>query len=188
MDIRFLSGRRVYLRALEETDVERCHRWINDPEVRRFLLSIRPMDLVAERSWFAAIPRSSPPSDVLFSICLHEGERHIGTTALHRIDWPNRKATSGTLIGEKETWGQGYGTEAKDLLLRYAFDTLGLHRVSSEVLAFNERSARHLVSNGYVEEGRRRSSIFRDGKWWDEVLFGVLADEWRGRVANRDIS
>lgn len=177
----FLSGKRLYLRPLEETDLDRCCRWINDPEIRPFLLNQWPLDAISEKQWHEGRDRSLPPSCLTVAIVLHDGDRHIGNMGLHKIDWRSRHGETGTLIGEKECWGQGYGSEAKELLLAYAFDTLGLHRVTSVVLATNARSLGCQRKCGYVEEGRLRQHVFTNGQWVDEVILGILAEEWRAR-------
>ena len=179
--IEFLRGDRLYLRPLEESDLPRCQRWINDPEVRRFLLPQRPMDLAAEIAWWKNQDRDMLPRALVLAIVLRDGHRHIGNTGLHAIDWINRMAETGTLIGEGDCREKGYGSEAKELLIDYAFQTLNLHRLNSHTMAFNERSAAYLRKTGYVEEGRLRSAYFRDGKYHDAIIFGLLRDEWRER-------
>ncbi len=183
--VRFLVGTRLYLRSIEEADLPACQRWINDPEIRPFLLTFRPIDAKAEREWWEGHDRSPQPASLHFAIVLDEGDRLIGTTGFVRIDWRNRCASTGSLIGEKDCWGQGYGTEAKNLLLEYAFDTLGLHRVESETFAFNERSARHLLRTGFREEGRSREAFFCRGRFHDSIRYGLLDHEWRALQAER---
>lgn len=179
--IKYLSGKHVYLRPIEAEDMPTCQVWINDPEVRRFLSHVRPVDGVSEAGWHASHDRGLLPREVQFGIALHEGDRYIGNTSFMKIDWVSRAATSGTVIGEKDCWGKGYGTEAKALLIQYGFLTLNLNRLHSEVIAFNERSARHLLANGYTLEGRRRQACFRDGVYHDMLDFSLLREEWLAR-------
>lgn len=179
--IMFLEGERLYLRPLEETDLGRCRYWMNDPELLQFLKRRFPLTEAEERAWFerrTAVPANALPTEVLFAIVLKDGNRHIGNLGLHRIDWLHGEATSGTVIGEKDCWGKGYGSEAKMLLLRYAFLTLNLRRVSSAVYSTNPRSLACQKKCGYVKEGCRRARYIRDGVPVDEVLLGVLRDEW----------
>lgn len=181
----FLIGSAVNLRPLNvETDLDTRWRWVNDPEIRLFVKHRLPMTIEQEREWFTK-PR---PNDVVLGIevkpsVIGKPGRLIGTTALHRINWLQRYATSATLIGEKDCWSRGYGTEAKTLLLRYAFMELNLHRVTSNVLATNERSMRCQLKCGYREEGRLRQMFFVNGAWVDLVTLGVLRDEWIERFA-----
>ncbi len=74
--------------------------------------------------------------------------------------------------------GQGYGTEAKMLLLDYAFNTLNLRKVCSTVLAFNGRSQRYNEKCGYVVEGVQKAQVFRDGSYHDLILMAVFRDDW----------
>ena len=177
--VEFLSGKRLYLRPVEAGDLAACCLWMNDPAVRQSLLTQWPVDEIGERQWFESHDRGRPRHDITLAIVLRDGDRLIGTMGLYGIDWRNRRASTGTVIGEKDCWGQGYGSEAKQLLLAYAFDTLGLHRLDSEVLASNLRSLQCQKKCGYVEEGRRRQAVFANGAWVDIILIGILADDWR---------
>lgn len=179
MTVRFLVGERIYFRPVEEADLPQLQAWINDPEVRGRLLQFRPLDMEAERAWWKSHDRSQTPGSLHFAICLVEDDVLIGTTGFVNIDWLHRCAETGTLLGEAAHRGQGYGTEAKQLLVAYAFDTLNLHRLQSRVFADNAPSLRHLLRCGYVEEGRRREALFRDGRRHDEIVLGLLASEWR---------
>ncbi|MBP9760373.1 MAG: GNAT family N-acetyltransferase, partial [Candidatus Pacebacteria bacterium] len=96
----------------------------------------------------------------------------------HHISWINRTATSGAFIGDVAHQGQGYGTEAKMLLLDYAFNTLNLRKVCSTVLAFNGRSQRYNEKCGYVVEGVQKAQVFRDGSYHDLILMAVFRDDW----------
>jgi len=116
---------------------------------------------------------------VHFAIVAGPEQRLVGTTALLDIHWPFRFAQTATLIGDPADWGQGYASAAKALLCRYAFDTLGLHRLESHTLAGNLASQRHLLKNGYRQEGVFRSRVFRAGAWHDTVHFGLLSEDWR---------
>jgi RimJ/RimL family protein N-acetyltransferase len=177
--VKFLIGERLYLRPIEESDLTRCQRWINNPEVRQFIATQFPVDEIGERDWHTKRNRSVPPSSMTFAIILNDGDEHIGNMGLERIDWHNRSAITGTLIGDPQHRGKGYGSAAKMLLLGYCFDTLGLERVATKVLATNERSLRCQLKCGYKEEGRLRRTHFVAGRWCDTVILSILADEWR---------
>jgi RimJ/RimL family protein N-acetyltransferase len=114
------------------------------------------------------------------SLAVHvrETNRLIGTCALSQLDSDNGSALYHITIGEKDTWGRGYGTEATRLLLDHAFETLSLHRIGLSVFSFNERAIRSYLSCGFVMEGRAREAIWRDGRWWDEITMSVLHSDW----------
>jgi RimJ/RimL family protein N-acetyltransferase len=88
-----------------------------------------------------------------------------------------RTATYAILIGPPHQ-GHGYGTEATRLVVRYGFAELGLHRIQLAVIGGNERALRTYRKAGFVEEGRSRESLYRDGAWHDEIRMSILDREW----------
>jgi len=172
----FLRGENVVLRPLGKSDLPRLLRWINDPEVRYFLEAFMPMHEGEEEEWLESLSKRKP-NDLVLAIETKEGE-HIGNIGLHRISWRDRTAVTGALIGEKEYWGKGLGTEAKMLLLDYAFNTLNLRKICSQVLAFNGRSIAYSKKCGYVEEGTFRAHIFRNGEYHDLVNLAVFKKDF----------
>ncbi len=171
----FLKGAHLFLRPLEMSDRERCTIWVNDPEVRRFISIIFPTSLDQEQSWLQE--SMNLKNAVKLAIETHEGV-HIGNITVHDIDWINRTAETGTMIGDKKYWGNGYGTEAKMLLLDYLFNTLGLRKVHSSAYAFNERSINYSLKCGYTVIGRLKAERFHDGDYHDVVLLEVFKDQW----------
>ena len=173
----FLQGRRVYLRPILRKDIPNIVRWINNTEVTRFLATYLPMMEADEEQWLDDLPKKKV-TDLVFVIVVAEGDRAIGVMGLHKINGKDRTATTGAIIGEKEYWGKGYGTEAKMLLLHYAFNTLNLRKICSSFISFNRRSHAYQLKCGYVEEGRLRRQIYRNGRYWDEVLMAVFKKDW----------
>jgi RimJ/RimL family protein N-acetyltransferase len=179
MNCPFLIGERLVLRPLDVSDLELCLEWINDPEVSAHLGRHRPMSRTMETEWLAGQYKSE--SDLSLAIALTDGDRHIGNVGLHSIDSTNRSAEFGILIGEPDARGQGYGLEASRLILSYAFDELGLHRVMLRVFPFNDRALRTYARLGFREEGRLRESYHRRGAFHDTILMSILESEWRTR-------
>jgi len=103
----------------------------------------------------------------------------IGSNGLAGIDWLNRMAETETEIVRGEYRGGGYGTEAKHLLLEYGFAHLGLHMVWSQAWAFNTRSCEALRKQGYRDAGRLAWTGFKSGEMADDLVFDLLASEWR---------
>jgi diamine N-acetyltransferase len=175
-----IYGTRVRLRAIERDDIPRFVRWFNDPEVRQHLLMHHPMSLVQEEKWFEQHAQRDPATQVL-AIETLEGV-HIGNIGLDDVNWKNRNAELGIVIGEKEYWGQGYGTDAIKTLLAFAFDELNLHRVSLRVDADNPRGIRCYEKCGFQREGTTRDVVFAEGKYKDQHIMSVLCPEF---YANR---
>ncbi|TSC69945.1 MAG: GCN5-like N-acetyltransferase [Parcubacteria group bacterium Gr01-1014_46] len=171
----FLSGKKTILRPVFREDIPYLLKWINDPDVRQFVASIFPTTQKFEEDWVDGLGKDK--DNIVVVIETKEG-KPIGLMGLHRIDWVNRLATTGALIGDKEYWGKGFGTDAKMALLDYAFNTLNLNRINSDVIAFNERSLNYSLHCGYQVEGRKRQAMFRHGKYWDRIELGLLREEW----------
>ncbi len=171
----FLKGHKVVLRPVEETDLPHMQRWINDAEITRGLLQIFPMSMQDEREWLEKMRKNA--TGFILAIETQAG-RHIGSMGMHGISWRDGTAFTGTLIGEKDCWGQGYATDAKMQLLHFAFHTLNLRKIYSSALEFNTASWRYNLKCGYREEGRRIAQYYRDGKYWDEILLACFREEW----------
>ncbi len=172
----FLKGKKVVLRPLcKETDLDSIYRWINDPEVNKYVEGYLPMTKEAEAEW---IEKVSKNKDIILAIETFGG-RHIGSMGLHNIKWKDRIATTGAMIGEKDCWGKGYGTDAKMILLNYAFNTLNLRKIFSSVFSFNKRSIAYSLKCGYEVEGLLKRQRFVNGRYYDEVLLGVFKKKWQ---------
>ncbi len=171
----FLSGRKTNLRPVSRADIPTLLRWVNDPEVRDFVLGTFPWTEKMEEDWFDKLGKDE--SKVTLVIETKEGKA-IGTMGIHNINWVSRTGTTGAMIGEKDCWGQGYGTDAKLVLLQYAFDTLNLFRIRSDVIGFNDRSVRYSLRCGYKVEGTRPKDIFKRGQYWDRIELGVFREDW----------
>ena len=171
----YLVGRKVHLRPLLESDAAECWAWFNDPDVRR-TLAIRalPNTEAASRAFIHSL---DPRRDQAFAIMTREGDVYVGNCALHLIHPVDRHAALGLVIGRKDQWGKGFGTEAVRLLCRYAFDELNLHRVALSAYAINERGLRLYARVGFKIEGRLREHVFIEGRYVDEVMMGLLRGE-----------
>jgi RimJ/RimL family protein N-acetyltransferase len=160
----FLQGKKTILRPLnKQTDLPYLTRWINDPEIRSFVLVYQPQMLESEEQWVDAIANNKRPNDILLAIETLDG-RFIGTMGLHNISWKDRTATTGAIIGEKEFWGKGYGSDAKMALLDYAFNTLNLHKICSAVIAYNERSLNYSLHCGTRSRDASASRSLKTGR------------------------
>lgn len=164
-------------------DARLMMRWINDPDTRQFLMRFAPVMLEGEEKWLsemaAGTAHMSAVSNVVFLLVDKSTNKRVGSMGLHRIDWKNRNAITGTMIGERHSRNKGLGSDAKMLLLNWAFNELGLNKVESRVLAFNDRSLAYGKKCGYQEVGRLHRHIWRNGQWHDEYILEVHADDWR---------
>ncbi len=171
----FLFGKMVRLRPFAKLDVSTLTRWINDPAVREFVLATFPKTEKQEEEWFNAL--GSDDKNIILGIETIDGVL-IGSMGIHRINWIDRICTTGAMIGEKDYWGKGYGTDAKMILLDYIFHTLNLHKVCSAVIAYNKRSLHYSLHCGYTIEGTRKAHIFKKGRYWDLIELGLFKKDW----------
>lgn len=177
----FINGKHLYLRPPSKSDLPNFVRWFNDPEVWIFLNRIYPMTEMAEEKWLERLAERT--NDIVLVIVLKGRtpvqDRPIGTIGIHGIERENGVATTGAVIGEKDCWNKGYGTEAKMILLEYAFNTLNLRKIYSRVLAINPRSRAYSEKCGYVIEATLPKAHFRNGCYIDGYILAVYADTWR---------
>ena len=175
-----IEGNLVVLRRHLPDNVAAFRRWYADPEVARLArYQDSPMREDEVDRYFQV--RALGPESMTMAIHERSTERLIGTCAFSQLDGENGSAMYHITIGEKDTWGRGYGTEATRLMLDHAFGSLGLHRIALSVFEFNERAIRAYAACGFLTEGRLREAVWRDGRWWDELSMSVLAPEWRAR-------
>jgi RimJ/RimL family protein N-acetyltransferase len=172
-----IVGEKTRLRAIERSDIPMFVRWFNDPELLRYLAMYLPMSQAAEEQWFEA--QLQDDSSHVFVIETLDDAVPIGNLDLHGIDWLNRCAGCGISICEKSYWNQGYGTDALRTLVRFAFQELNLNRVSLQVFDFNARAIRSYEKIGFRHEGRLRQARFVEGRYVDELIMGLLREEWR---------
>jgi len=178
MDVVGIQGARIRLVPLDRAEhFENFLRWFNDPEITRWVSQFMPVTREAEEKWLERTLASE--HDVVLAI-LDENGCHIGNAGLHSIDWRCRSAVTGTVIGEKDAWGKGYGTDVMRTRARWAFEELGLNRLQSECFAQNLASARCLEKTGYRRIGVARQAEWRHGAWQAMILWDLLAEDWFG--------
>jgi RimJ/RimL family protein N-acetyltransferase len=172
------EGELVRLVPLDrEKHLDNAQRWVNDPEItHNLLIGDFPMTKLAEEDWFNKASQRDE-KEISFAIELLSGE-HIGFSGMHSIHWKDSSALTGTLIGARDQWGKGYGSDAARVRTRYAFEVLGLRYLISAVLEGNDRSLGMLKKAGYVECGRYPKRIWKRGRYVDEILLYMTREMW----------
>lgn len=168
-----LRGEKVTLRPVTRDDYPRFLSFSNDVEVELAGGGDPPVPRALEyvQKFF-----EEGSGKTIFAI--EADGKLIGGCGLYHIDESSRHAELGISIGDKEYWGRGYGREAVSLVLDYAFRLRNLRRVWLEVHAENERAIRAYHACGFVEEGRQREHMWLAGRYVDNVMMGVLREEW----------
>jgi len=178
--VKFLIGSHVYLRPIEKDDLPQLYCWFNDPEIRGLTGEVFPTSLAGMEEFLAKI--QSDASRVWFAVVLQENNQLIGETGLLRMFPAWRTTDLSIIIGDKAVWSKGYGTEAIDLLLNYAFGYLNYHRVAIGVVGTNERALHFYERVGFKREGIQRDGYFYNHTYCDFVMMSILEDEYRERV------
>lgn len=169
-----LHGDKLSLEPATADDLPLFCAWFANLDVTRYLLLRFPPSMAMEEEWFKRVAESR---ETVYWVMKVEG-RTVGSTALHEVDWMNRHAGSGTVIGDSNDWGKGYATEATRLRTAFAFNELGLERLETESFAENIGMHTALRRAGYRDIGRRTHQQFAGGRWHDTLIFELLREEW----------
>jgi RimJ/RimL family protein N-acetyltransferase len=174
---KLFEGKLVKLVAVDlEKDMELMELWDRDSEYKR-QLDIVPATMYSagmSKEWY----ENSLAQGARFMIRTVEEDKAIGFVDLDGFNWSARDAWVGIGIGDADYRGKGFGTEAMQLLLRYAFSALNLNRVNLGVFDFNERAIKSYEKCGFKYEGTEREVIYKDDKRYGVINMGILRDEW----------
>jgi len=186
-----LAGDLVTLRPFRDEDLPALTEAIGDPEAARLTGSAHTAAAAGQgpdeellRQWYST--RNDQPDRLDLAVVDNATGSCVGEAVLNEWEEPNASCNFRILIGPSGR-DRGLGTEATRLILRHAFEALGVHRVGLEVYAFNPRGRRAYEKVGFVPEGVRREALRFDGQWVDSVLMAVLDREWaqhRGHPAD----
>ena len=171
MSIIGLKGEGVRLVPIDRTlHFENALIWMNDPEVTASLEFNLGMTRRQEEAFF---DRVEGPNDTDFVWAILDGhEAHVGFIGLHAIHWRHRSAKGGIVLGERSAWGGGLATASVRIRTRFAFETLGLHRIEGHTV--NPAMRRVYEKAGYTREGTIREAFWREGSWVDAESYAIL--------------
>ncbi|NEU56775.1 GNAT family N-acetyltransferase [Halorussus sp. MSC15.2] len=176
----FLEGEEVTLRPVEPADIEFVQRCMNDARVWRPALDVNPTNYDQCEEFFENVV--SGEDGVHCLAC--DGDEPLGIVALTGSQYgPTETARSRD--AELAYWfapehhGQGYGSDAAETMVAYAFDDRNLRRVSAQVGSFNDASAGLLESLGFDHEGTLREAAWFRGEYHDVLCYGLLREDWR---------
>lgn len=173
----FLRGPRVRLRPLERDDLPRYAELFSDPEVNLSYGGLGVPDSLSklQRRYDAG---EFDTTDLRLHLVIEAEGEVIGQVYLENDEnLPSRAAIFGILIGAGHL-DRGYGTEASVVLLNYAFGILGYHKINLDLFEYNARAQAMYEKLGFVHEGRRRENHWSRGRFWDDILMGITAEEW----------
>lgn len=171
----FIMGKKNGLRKLNSNDItEKYVSWMNDREVTKFLESgYFPTDLEALHQYVASQNTDRSLFLGIFDI-LSDNHVYIGNVKLANINWIHRTAEFGIMIGEKDYWGKGYGTEVTHLLIDYGFQILNLRKIYLGVFGNHESAIKAYEKAGFEVEGIMKNHLFLEGNYVDKVWMSVF--------------
>ena len=132
-----------------------------------------------EKDWGAMFEDTQSNSDFSFVIRRIEDSQAVGFISLSGIKVKNRNGVIGLAVMDPASRRQGYAHEAMQLLLAFAFDHIGLHKVRLSVHGYNTAAIKLYEKLGFILEGTNRESVFHEGRWYPQYDYGLLQKEWR---------
>ncbi len=172
-----LQGNLVQLKPVEPEQAVKWFKTWDQDSMYLCLLDSEPANLWAETESKTFL-EELVPKIYFFSIHAVEDDKPIGSISLDSFDWIAGNSWVGIGIGEPDYRSKGYGTDAMQVIVRYAFRVLNQHRVSLGVFEYNTRAIRSYEKAGFIEEGRLRQWVNRFGRRWDVIYMGILRKEW----------
>lgn len=162
----------VYLRPMTFADTDLIVFWRNQDAVRQNFIYQELFTRESHEHWIHTMVETGRVVQMI--ICEAERDRPVGSVYLRDIDRKHNKAEYGIFIGGEGARGKGYGTMAAGLMIRYAFEEMGLHRLFLRVFADNVQAIRSYEKAGFEREACLRDDVCIDGCYRDIVLMGIL--------------
>lgn len=164
------------LRAIEQDDLEMMRKMLNDPEIESLVVGwALPVSKYQQEHWYEK--NINDDRNLRFIIETSE-DGPIGIATLINIDWKNRRADHGIKLAKRENRIKGIGTDTVMAIMKYAFDELQLNRLDGSWFDENVASQKLYQKCGWKVEGRIRKCIYKNGKYRDLVIVGILKDEY----------
>lgn len=171
-----IKGKFVILRAIEKQDLELMRQMLNDPEIENLVVGWAfPVSKYQQEQWYEN--NINDINNLRFIIETQE-DGALGIATLTNIDWKNRRAFHGIKLANKEKRTKGIGTDVVMAIMRYAFDELQLNRLDGSWFDDNIASKKLYQKCGWKVEGRIRRCIFKNGKYRDLDVVGILKEEY----------
>lgn len=170
-----IIGNKVILRAIEHSDLQLLQEMLNDPEIEKMVVGWSfPVSFDDQERWF--LHQKENKNTVRFIVEYENAP--VGLVSLSEIDWKNRKATASIKLHTSCPKGKGIGTDSVLALHRYAFDELNLNRLEGAWLTYNQASESLHLKCGWKIEGIQREAVFKNGKYHDLKVVGILKSDY----------
>ncbi|OCL26085.1 hypothetical protein U472_08700 [Orenia metallireducens] len=178
-----IYGQKIMLREYKTSDFEDIRRWVINPEITQYLSDIF-LYPNSEKDTKNFLDKAMSSSWTGFVIADIDDEGYIGQIDFVNLDLKNGYGELGVVIGDNKNLGKGLGSEALNLIVDFGFKELRLNRVELVCWEYNKRAQRAYEKLGFTKEGIRRQKRYRNGRYYDEICYGILKDEWKRREDN----
>lgn len=172
----FISGNKVYLRPIEEEDLQMIYVGKNSEKIVHALHLFKPLTFAQVKE--EIISMCNNKETTLFTICSVENDVPLGITAFVRIDWVSRAAVFFIALFNSDIWSKGFGSEATSLMVKFAFDTLNLNRIQLHVSNENPNAIKAYTKAGFQLEGTLREAMYYDNRYIDFSVMGLLRNDY----------
>ena len=172
----FLCGKKVDLCPVNPADIEIFKKGYNDPDVRDAMFMYFPLTTADMEKKIENMDNNEKA--INFAIVDKETKQTVGHTALVHPDWVSRMMTFYIVLLDKSTWGKGFGSEATQLVVDYAFNMLNLNRVQLHVNSENEAAKAVYKKIGFQYEGNLRQAMYKNNRYYDFWLMSILSEEY----------
>lgn len=169
-----ISGKKVYFRAIELSDLEQMRQWRNLSELRKYFREYREISEAMQEGWYQSIQKDK--DQINFAVCEKVSDELIGYAGFSHISWLNRSAEFGNYIAP-EFFGKGFGKDLVKTLIRHGFEELNFNRIWMECYS-NNPACSFYNKCGFINEGIMRETYFYDGQYWDSQVKSMLAEEY----------
>ena len=171
-----LIGSQIRLRSMTRNDLPLKVQWYNDPEIRKTLILDENLELDKTTRWFETVEKTDSRLDLMIE---SDTPKPIGQISLVNIDRKHKTAEIVLVIGDKNYWAKGVMYEAESLLIRWAFEELGLEKIWAQTRPENIASLITMKKLGFQIEGTLRQEKFIDDRRIDIIHLGLLPEEFK---------
>lgn len=178
----YIKGRRIYLKGIQISNANFLYcSWLNDPKVNSYLCCrFEKWTLPKMKRYISDTIKD--PANYFWAIYRQDTNTHIGNIKLGDVNLNYKYGDIGVIIGERCSWGKGFATEAIQLVKEFAFNKLGLHKLTAGSYANNYGSICAFQKVGFFMEGRRKQHFVYKKKYVDQILFGCINTKSKANI------
>lgn len=173
-----IENDKIYLRKMEYEDTPDIIRWRNSDAVRTHFIYQELFTKESHEHWIRTMVETGKADQLIICMKMQNGqEKPVGSVYIRDIDTAHNKAEYGIFIGEETARGCGIGSMAAELMIRYCFEQLKLHRLFLRVFADNVQAIRSYEKAGFQKEALLTDDVLINGQYHDIVLMGIINPE-----------